>query len=538
MKKQLPAWLALCIISLVAGLLLALTNHLTVDRIAEQGAAKANAARQSVMQGAESFTLLELNPEWLKDCGVDDCYECRDGEGALTGYTSQITVKGYGGAIEVVTGMDTAGAITGIDVGGSGFAETAGLGAKVKDAAFTGQFAGKAVPLALKEDIDSITGASISSGAVVGGVNKAATYMMYQAGLAQPEENPLEGAFEVRTAEAQGFAGPVFLQVGVDESGAITGIKAGDERFAETSGLGDRVKEKVFRDQFLGKSGPLSYGEDIEAIAGATVTSDAFMAALNEALGTAAEEPAVEPEEAVEEVAEETAEEPAAEPVEEVAEASDAESLSASGQGFGGPVEVTITLNADGTIASLEVGGEGFAETPGLGTNVQEPAFTDQFIGKKGPFAFGEGVEAVAGATVTSNAALDALNSLFAAEEAADIAAEPVEEVAEEAAGGPEEATEAPAAEPLSASSQGFGGPVEVIITLNADGTIASLEIGGEGFAETPGIGTNVQEPAFTDQFVGKKGPFAFGEGVEAVTGATVSSNAALDALNSLFAAE
>ncbi|NLL55131.1 MAG: FMN-binding protein, partial [Clostridiales bacterium] len=244
------------------------------------------------------------------------------------------------------------------------------------------------------------------------------------------------------------------------------------------------VQEPAFTDQFVGKKGPFAFGEGVEAVTGATVSSNAALDALNSLFA-----------------AEEAAEAPALEP------------LSASSQGFGGPVEVTITLNADGAIATLEVGGEGFAETPGIGTNVQEPAFTDQFVGKKGPFAFGEGVDAVAGATVSSNAALDALNSLFAAEEAA----------------------EAPAAEPLSASSQGFGGPVEVTITLNADGAIASLEVGGEGFAETPGLGTNVQEPAFTDQFVGKKGPFAFGEGVDAVAGATVSSNAALDALNSLF---
>ena len=54
-------------------------------------------------------------------------------------------------------------------------------------------------------------------------------------------------------------------------------------------------------------------------------------------------------------------------------------------------------------------------ETPGLGTKVsEEKSFADQFIGKKGPFEFGkDGIEALTGATVTSQAALDALNSLY-----------------------------------------------------------------------------------------------------------------------------
>ena len=63
MKKQLPAWLALCIIALAAGLLLALTNQLTADRIEEQNAIKANAARASVLPAATEFKALELNQE-------------------------------------------------------------------------------------------------------------------------------------------------------------------------------------------------------------------------------------------------------------------------------------------------------------------------------------------------------------------------------------------------------------------------------------------------------------------------------------------
>ncbi len=518
MKKQLPAWLALCIIALAAGLLLALTNQLTADRIEEQNAIKANAARASVLPAATEFKALELNQEWVASLGVDNCYEGYDEAGNLVGYTSQITVKGYGGEIEVVVGMDLEGVVTGVSVGGADFAETAGLGAKTKEPAFTDQFIGIVPPAVLKENVDSVTGASISSGAVVSAVNNTTSYMYFQSGLKEPEEDPLAGAFEVRTATAQGFAGPVTVQVALDENGVITGLVVGDENFAETTGLGERAKESSFREQFVGKSGTLAYGDGIDALSGATITSNAVMQAVNEALGgeAAAAQPTPEPE-----------------PTPELAPAE--ETLTATAQGFGGPVEVTVGLDADGNVVSMTVGGEGFAETAGLGAKAQEATFTNQFLGKTGPFAYGEnGVEAITGATVTSTAVMDALNSLFDVEPAQE--AEPAE-TAETAAETGEPAAQT--ADGLTATAQGFGGPVEVAITLNEDGAIATMTVGGEGFAETAGLGAKAQEAEFTDQFVGKTGPFAYGEnGVEAITGATVTSTAVLEALNSLFPAE
>ena len=518
MKKQLPAWLALCIIALAAGLLLALTNQLTADRIEEQNAIKANAARASVLPAATEFKALELNQEWVASLGVDNCYEGYDEAGNLVGYTSQITVKGYGGEIEVVVGMDLEGVVTGVSVGGADFAETAGLGAKTKEPAFTDQFIGIVPPAVLKENVDSVTGASISSGAVVSAVNKTTSYMYFQSGLLEPEEDPLAGAFEVRTATAQGFAGPVTVQVALDENGVITGLVVGDENFAETTGLGERAKDSSFREQFVGKSGTLAYGDGIDALAGATITSNAVMQAVNEALGgeAAAAQPTPEPE-----------------PTPELAPA--VETLTATAQGFGGPVEVTVGLDADGNVVSMTVGGEGFAETAGLGAKAQEAAFTNQFLGKTGPFAYGEnGVEAITGATVTSTAVMDALNSLFGVEPAQE--AEPAE-TAETAAETGEPAAQT--ADGLTATAQGFGGPVEVAVTLNEDGAIATMTVGGEGFAETAGLGAKAQEAEFTDQFVGKTGPFAYGEnGVEAISGATVTSTAVLEALNSLFPAE
>ncbi|MEG0933953.1 MAG: FMN-binding protein, partial [Clostridia bacterium] len=194
------------------------------------------------------------------------------------------------------------------------------------------------------------------------------------------------------------------------------------------------------------------------------------------------------------------------------------------------------------------------AETPGIGAKAQESAFTDQFIGKKGPLTYGEGVDAIAGATVTSGAVLEAVNSLFAAPAsaaaAAPAAAEPatVPAVTMSPATAAKSATSAACDEKseqaekdtlaystVVTKAQGFGGEIEVEVDIDPDKTVRAVRVGGAKFAETAGLGAKAQESAFTDQFVGKKGPFVYGEGVDAISGATITSNAVLEAINASF---
>ena len=68
-----------------------------------------------------------------------------------------------------------------------------------------------------------------------------------------------------------------------------------------------------------------------------------------------------------------------------------------------------VLLN-NGAIASLTV--ETPDETLGFGTKCSEEDFTQQFIGKTLPVELGTDVDAVTGATVTSQAVVDALNAL------------------------------------------------------------------------------------------------------------------------------
>ena len=83
----------------------------------------------------------------------------------------------------------------------------------------------------------------------------------------------------VWSTAAQGFAGPVAVQVTLDGL-TIKSIKIGDDQFAETDGLGANALDPMFQLQFVDKTLPLAEG-DVEAISGATITTDAVLTALN-----------------------------------------------------------------------------------------------------------------------------------------------------------------------------------------------------------------------------------------------------------------
>lgn len=188
-SPRVPCYLALAVITLIAGLVLGATYMLTKDPIAAQESRKAEMARAAVMPEADAFRLLDA----AGDDAVDWVYEAlRDG--ARVGYVAQGTGRGFGGEIEVIVGLRADGEITGISVGGANFSETAGLGAKAKEAAFTGGFFGKRAPLTVvkagearsESTVDAITSATITSKAVNDTVTRVSEAVR---ALVEPSEN-------------------------------------------------------------------------------------------------------------------------------------------------------------------------------------------------------------------------------------------------------------------------------------------------------------------------------------------------------------
>ena len=470
-----------------------------------------------------------------------------DGNGSWTA-----SAQGFAGPVAVTLTLDDSLTIQSIEIGDDQFAETDGLGAKAKEAAFTDQFVGKTLPLA-DGDIDAIAGATITTNAVLDAVN--AIYEAAGSGAAEapaeseePEatEAPIASVGEVTnegnvwTTAAQGFAGPVAVQVTLDGL-TIKSVKIGDSQFAETDGLGAKALDPMFQLQFVDKTLPLAEG-DVEAISGATITTDAVLSALNaiyEAVGTGAPEATAEP------AAAEVAEEPEATEAPEEAPAAEVTNegsvWTTSAQGFAGPVAVQVTL--DGlTIKSIKIGDDQFAETDGLGAKALDPMFQLQFVDKTLPLAEGD-VEAISGATITTDAVLSALNAIYEAASAETSvigviggADGPTAIYVTEPTEAPEEAAEVTNEGSVwTTSAQGFAGPVAVQVTL--DGlTIKSIKIGDEQFAETDGLGAKALDPMFQLQFVDKTLPLAEGD-VEAISGATITTDAVLSALNAIYEA-
>ena len=78
------------------------------------------------------------------------------------------------------------------------------------------------------------------------------------------------------------------------------------------------------------------------------------------------------------------------------------------------------------------------------------------------------------------------------------------------------------------AASGGFGGEIRVMCGIDNDGGIIKLKTLQHN--ETKGLGDYIDSAAFTDQFdgLGKGGP----QGIDAVTGATISFNAFVSAVD------
>ncbi len=163
MKKK-QDWLILGAIAVIAAILLAGTNMITKDRIAEQALQAQHASRIAALPGAAGFEEMKEEAE-----NIDNCYAALAADGSVMGYVVQTTAKGYGGEIEVMVGVDAQGAITGLAAGGSNFSETAGVGTRVQEEAFTSTFIGLTATPVAGDNVETLSGATVSSKAVIGG---------------------------------------------------------------------------------------------------------------------------------------------------------------------------------------------------------------------------------------------------------------------------------------------------------------------------------------------------------------------------------
>ena len=113
---------------------------------------------------------------------------------------------------------------------------------------------------------------------------RATGALSIQAGYSQ--DNELLGyCVEV---QAQGFSGIITMEVGVDLNGQVTGVAVTDHK--ETAGVGTNAMTEEALSRYIGKSGTIrpSGSNSVDAVAGATATSQAITNGVNRALAIVA----------------------------------------------------------------------------------------------------------------------------------------------------------------------------------------------------------------------------------------------------------
>ncbi len=300
MKKDNKIWpllapvVVLTAICLVVTAALALTNHFTAPVIAANQQASADGAKQVVLPAGADF-------EALGEADLPAGIAAADKAGNGAGYVFTVKARGYS-ELTVMVGVDSDGKVAGTQV--VVHAETDGIGTQVVDNG--SQFQQKLVGISDTSAIQAVSGATLSSNGMKAAVKAALdAYTVLTGGtvevtLATRPENLTDEALEayfpgaafaevpggmtsdagtVVYGEAKGMESTVRVAVFFDNDANILGIVAYTQR--ETEYIGDQVgDDSSFTDRFKGVTDVSS----VDAVSGATITSEAVKAAVTQAI--------------------------------------------------------------------------------------------------------------------------------------------------------------------------------------------------------------------------------------------------------------
>lgn len=161
MKKIVSLTLFLAIISAIAGGLLAGVNAITEPIIKENALAAVKATLEEFYPGASFGEIaVEGDPEY-----ITNVYEA---EGKGTVYS--VSVQGFKEPIIFMVAIDNDGTISGYKVQQNN--DTSGIGSRVSEAEFYDTFVGSS----MDTTFDTLSGATVSSSAVVKGLDEVVAY--------------------------------------------------------------------------------------------------------------------------------------------------------------------------------------------------------------------------------------------------------------------------------------------------------------------------------------------------------------------------
>ncbi|MBE5926528.1 MAG: RnfABCDGE type electron transport complex subunit G [Lachnospiraceae bacterium] len=190
MKEIIKNTFVLFTITLVAGLLLGIVYEVTKEPRKKQEELAQKKAYIAVFEKADKFDEIKYDDvklqKYLSQNGIkasmakiDNIVTALDKKGKVLGYVITVTDKeGYGGDITLTVGIQNDKTVNGISI--LSISETAGLGMEAKENKFKNQFKNKKVDrfvyqkeASAKNEIDVISGATITTNAVTNGVNTA-----------------------------------------------------------------------------------------------------------------------------------------------------------------------------------------------------------------------------------------------------------------------------------------------------------------------------------------------------------------------------
>lgn len=194
--------LSITVITLVAGLALGIVQDITAGPIAQQQEKAKQEAYKAVFADASNFEVFLPDEtkqavdlvSYLDENGygaqtIDEIMAAKDDSGETLGYAFTITSsEGYGGDIQFAMGVQNDGTLNGISI--LSIEETAGLGMKANTEEFKNQFKDKRVEkfqytksgATADNEIDAISGATITTNAMTNGVNAGLCAFRYVEG--------------------------------------------------------------------------------------------------------------------------------------------------------------------------------------------------------------------------------------------------------------------------------------------------------------------------------------------------------------------
>lgn len=342
MKETVKLGIVLLLFTAISAGVLAVSNEFTAPIIAEFDKQASFGALIEIF-GDEADDFDEIEESLLADIQgaypeIVEVHKALKDE-KVVGYALKSVTSGYGGNVYTISGILLEGSLAGMRVVDN--SETPNLGTKIEEEPFKSSFDDKSITSALKavaspsadDEVLALSGATVSTGAVVSGVNKAREAFIEflsdgSIDVELPEEeDPLEALFpdadefeeieESLLADIQaeypeivkvekalsgdeiigyaietvtkGYSGDLNVISGILKDAAFSGIRVRPTE--ETAGLGTQVEEEPFTSTFEGKPvenklkpvGAPSADDEVGAVSGATVSTEGVLKGVNKA---------------------------------------------------------------------------------------------------------------------------------------------------------------------------------------------------------------------------------------------------------------